>query len=343
MLNSSYLPGFGKMQSEMPAPNIQLFMSLCQEAYVSLMTVSAMEVNNFTDADLKDMAYGVVRQILGGTAHTKMGISIDDYQFEIEFVRDVNSGLGDDVQKLPKDDGEHLEDSLRNAIRKRKIINTLTQGFSLTNQSRMFDEDIDTIIASIPQNMLQEYFKFMRTSLESHKYIDIEMLKMQLGMMQDSGSAGGMIVPARMQIEYRNGKPIIIVQAFCLILAIQEMIKGVFEIVSMNGLKYEREVLRQIFDRTENWLLEYQGFIYGPRMAQIFKEYWIKIQDVLISDSKLMEYDDSLLPVLLSMMYDREFISDGRFIDIMANIYNSELDQELWDVGEAVALCTMYL
>lgn len=346
MLNKKFIPGFNALGKDLPAKNMMQFMQLGQEAMRSLIKIVQMEVENFKDSDLEQIAREVVQKILEGSGSNPRGIKYSDFTFDIEFVREMNDDLGSGVPKLPKTFEEPKDEALRNAVYKREIINAFTQGFALTNQARIFDQDLDPIIEPIGSDLLEEYFRFMRTSLESHKYLDIDAFISMLRMMQNMppGAGGaGQIVPARMEIEYVHGKPIIRVKAYCLILVIQEMVKGVFEIISHNGLKYDRNILREIYDRTENWVIEQQGFVYGPIMVNLFKEYWNNLQNMLISNGVIYEYDDSMIPPLLAMLYDKDFVTDSKFLDIMGNIFNENLDKEMWSYNETYGLYSLYI
>lgn len=340
------LPSFGKFKKELPQPDPMRFQSMGMEAMETMMEIGRIEQENFTNEELTNIAKEIVKRIIDGTAVAKKGPKFSDLVFDIEFVREPESNLGGDVPKSPKGKEESDED-IKLAISKRELINALTQGFALTSQARMFDEDMEDVVDEINSELLEKYFKFMRTSLESHKYMDTEMFKKMMEymqMMQDQnqgqmpGPSGGMIVPARMHIVYKDGVPVIEVKAYCLILAIQEMVKGVFEVISHFGMKYEKEKLQRIKQKTENWFSEQKGFIYGPMLVNIFREFFMEVEKHLIKKGVISEYDQTMMYNVLRDLYDQEITPDEKFMEIFEDIFNEELDRDMWPIEEVAKM-----
>jgi hypothetical protein len=335
------LPGFGRFKKSLPSPNQMQFQRMGMEAMQTMMEIGRIEQENFSDEELENIAREIVKRIIDGTALMKRGPQFSDLEFDIEFVRSPESNLGGDVPKAEKGE-EESDEAIKLAISKREIINALTQGFALTNQSRMFDEDMQDLVDQINSDLLEKYFKFMRTSLESHKYMDTEMFKQMMEYMQNMqdrqggqmSSSGGAIVPARMHIIYKDGKPIIEVKAFCLILAIQEMVKGVFEVISHFGMKYDKEKLERVKAKTENWFKEQQGFVYGPMLVNIFKEFFNDVENYLIKKGVITEHDQTMMYNVLRDLYDQDITSDAEFMDLFERIFNEDNDKDLWPIEE---------
>lgn len=340
------LPAYNGFKKSLPAPNQMQFQRMGMEAMQTMMEIGRIEEENFTNEQLETIAREIVEKIINGTAIMKKGPTFSDLEFDIEFVRTPESNLGGDVPKAPKGEEDDAED-ISLEISKRELINSLTQGFALTNQSRMFDEDMQGAVDEINSELLEKYFKFMRTSLESHKYMDTEFFKRMMQMMQEmqdqqqnqpEQQSPGMVVPARMHVIYKNGKPTIEVKAYCLILAIQEMIKGVFEVISHYGLKYEKEKLERIQSKTENWFKEQQGFIYGPMLVNIFKEFYTEVETYLIKQGTISEYDQTMMYNVLRDLYDQDITPDQKFMDIFISIFNEDLDRDLWPIKEVAKI-----
>lgn len=343
------LPAFNGFKKNLPTPNQMQFQMMGMEAMQTMMEIGRIEEENFTDEQLVAIAKEIVQKIVDGTAMMKKGPKFSDLEFDIEFVRTPESNLGGDVPKAPKGEEEDEED-IKLAINKRELINALTQGFALTSQSRMFDEDMEEAVDEINSELLEKYFKFMRTSLESHKYMDTEFFKRMMEMMQQMQDqqqnqpgqpSPGMIVPARMHIIYKEGRPVIEVKAYCLILAIQEMIKGVFEVISHFGMKYEKSKLERIKAKTENWFKEQQGFIYGPMLVNIFKEFFTEVENHLIKKGVITERDQTMMYNVLRDLYDQEITSDEKFMSIFISIFNENMDKELWPIEEVAKIYEM--
>lgn len=334
------LPAYNGFKKSLPPPNQMQFQMMGMEAMQTMMEIGRIEEENFSDEQLEAIAREIVQKIVDGTAIMKKGPQFSDLEFDIEFVRTPESNLGGDVPKAPKGEEEEDED-IKLAINKRELINALTQGFALTNQARMFDEDMEEAVDEINSELLEKYFKFMRTSLESHKYMDTEFFKRMMEMMQqmqdqqqNQPQGQGMVVPARMHIIYKEGRPVIEVKAYCLILAIQEMIKGVFEVISHFGLKYEKEKLEKIKSKTENWFKEQQGFIYGPMLVNVFKEFFIEVENHLIRKGVITEHDQTMMYNVLRDLYDQDITPDTKFMNIFISIFNEDLDKDLWPIED---------
>jgi hypothetical protein len=335
------LPSYGKFKKSLPRPDQMQFQRMGMEAMQTMMEIGRIEQENFSDEELENIAREIVKKIIDGSAMMKKGPQFSDLEFDVEFVRDPESNLGGDVPKAEKGKEESDED-IKLAISKREIVNALTQGFALTSQGRMFDEDMEELVDQINSDLLEKYFKFMRTSLESHKYMDVEMFKQMMEymqMMQDQqggkmSDGGGAIVPARMHIVYKDGKPIIEVKAFCLILAIQEMIKGVFEVISHFGMRYDDDKLARIKAKTENWFKEQQGFVYGPMIVNIFREFFTEVENHLIKKGVINEHDETMMYNLLRDLYDQQITPDAVFMDLFKRIFNEEIDRDMWPIEE---------
>ena len=333
------IPAYGKLKADLPAPSMQRFMQLGMEAMNTMIAIGNAEQRAFTDDELKEIALQTVRKIVEGSALEKKGVSFDKLKFDIQFVRG-SEDLGAGVRKSPEEEEQEEEISL--AISKRELINTLSQGFGITSQARMFDEDMSEIMDKIDSELLQNYFRLMRTSLESHKYMDLEQFKEMMKQLQqaqdfaeendqDAPSSGG-VVPAKMEVDISSGSPVIVVKAYCLIFAIQEMIKGVFEVLSFYALDKTEQELKDIYAEADNWVIEQEGFVYGPMLVEIFRKFFKEVEDTLIKKGVISEYDESMIYSVLAVLYSNLYTSDREFMDIMASIFNKDIDEDLWPV-----------
>lgn len=337
--NNPGVPAYRKLKSELPAPSMQRFMQLGMEAMNTMMAIGNAEQRAFTDDELKEIAIQTVRKIVEGSALQKKGVSFDKLKFDIQFVRG-SEDLGAGVRKAPEEEEHEEEISL--AISKRELINTLSQGFGITSQARMFDEDMSEIMDEIDSELLQNYFRLMRTSLESHKYMDPEQFKQMMKQLQqaqdfaeendqDAPSSGG-VVPAKMEIDTSSGSPVIVVKAYCLIFAIQEMVKGVFEVLSFHALDKTEQELKDIYAEADNWVIEQEGFVYGPMLVDIFRRFFKEVEDSLMRKGVISEYDETMIYAVLAVLYSNVYTPDREFMDIMASIFNKDIDEDLWPV-----------
>lgn len=341
------LPAYNKLKAKLPAPNMGQFMSLGAEGASLMGQIAQAEQNTFTDEELAEIAKDIVRKVIEGSAILKKGVSFDDFTFDIKFVRD-GEDLGSDVNKAPTGE-EETEEEITLAISKREIINALTQGFGITSQERMFDEDMNEVVDKINSELLQKYFRFLKVTLDSHKYLDREQfrgimqsLQRELDNAKEQGerpSSGGIAVPSRVEVEYVDGLPVIKVEAFNLILAIQEMVKGIFEVISLYSFSTrDKETKKRIYAKTENWFNEQQGFVYGPMMVEIFKEFFRAVEDYLMEKNIINEYDDSMILNVLNALYYEEITPDEEFIEIFSLIFNEEVDKSMWPIEKVATI-----
>lgn len=344
------LPGYEKMKASLPKSDPMRHMQLTVEAYNLMMEIGELEKENFTDDELKQIATDIVRKIFEGTALVKKGVSFDDFKFDLEFVREPQEqeDMKKNIPLAPKKEKEE-DESVKVEIDKRKLINALTQGFSIQSQARMFDEDVDQIVNQIDRELFNKYFEFMTKALEGHKYMDLEMFreimfqfqKMQEEQPEDEEkiTPPGMIVPSVMNVDNEGGQVTIHVKAVCLILMIHEMVKGIFEVISHFGFSgMELETLKKVKSKTESLYNEQEGFVYGPILVQIFKDFYFEVENHLIKKDVITEHDATMMYSLLRDLYDPTITPSKKFIEIFEGIFNTELDQELWPIEEVAEM-----
>ena len=344
------LPGYEKMKASLPKSDPMRHMQLTVEAYNLMMEIGELEKENFSDDELKQIATDIVRKIFEGTALVKKGVSFDDFKFDLEFVREPQEqeDMKKDIPLAPKKEKEE-DESVKVEIDKRKLINALTQGFSIQSQARMFDEDVDEIVNQIDRELFNKYFEFMTKALEGHKYMDLEMFreimfqfqKMQEEQPEDEEkiTPPGMIVPSVMNVDNEGGQVTIHVKSVCLILMIHEMVKGIFEVISHFGFSgMELETLKKVKSKTESLYNEQEGFVYGPILVQIFKDFYFEVENHLIKRDVITEHDTTMMYSLLRDLYDPTITPSTKFIEIFEGIFNTELDQELWPIEEVAEM-----
>ena len=344
------LPGYEKMKASLPKSDPMRHMQLTVEAYNLMLEIGELEKENFTDDELKQIATDIVRKIFEGTALVKKGVSFDDFKFDLEFVREhqEQEDMKKNIPLAPKKEKEE-DESVKVEIDKRKLINALTQGFSIQSQARMFDEDVDEIVNQIDRELFNKYFEFMTKALEGHKYMDLDMFreimfqfqKMQEEQPEDEEkiTPPGMIVPSVMNVDNEGGQVTIHVKAVCLILMIHEMVKGIFEVISHFGFSgMELETLKKVKSKTESLYNEQEGFVYGPILVQIFKDFYFEVENHLIKRDVITEHDTTMMYSLLRDLYDPTITPSTKFIEIFEGIFNTELDQELWPIEEVAEM-----
>ena len=350
LANNPAFLAYNKCNSELPQSDMRVFMSLGGEGMLIKNQISQAEQKAFSDSELIDIAKEIVRNIIDGSAELKKGQTFDNFNFDIRLIRKYED-LHSDVDKAPSGK-EEKDEKILLAIKKREIINALTQGFAITSQSRMFDSDMDDVVNKIDSELLQKYFKFLKVTLDSHKYVNREEFYVMMKEIQNRidyaeennlprPSSSGMIVPAKMEVVYVDGNPVIKVEAENLILVIQEMVKGIFEVISHYSFStFTKEEKERIYSKTENWFVEQEGFVFGPKMVQVFKEFFRVVEDYLIVKGVINEYDDTMIINVLNALYYEKITPNEKFIEIFSLIFNKDLDKELWPIEKVTEIYT---
>jgi len=120
---------------------------------------------------------------------------------------------------------------------------------------------------------------------------------------------------------------------------IHEMVKGIFEVISHFGFSgMELETLKKVKSKTESLYNEQEGFVYGPILVQIFKDFYFEVENHLIKRDVITEHDTTMMYSLLRDLYDPTITPSTKFIEIFEGIFNTELDQELWPIEEVAEM-----
>jgi len=172
---------------------------------------------------------------------------------------------------MKQDDSEEEVDSSsldKMKIDKRRLINSITQGASIrgTKAYYWFKDKIDEINPSL----IDDYNELLKVSYGI--YDDDEAIAMMMAMLsQNQGSQGG-----ESEAEFDEETDTLTVRAKALIfpILIHEIIKGLYEIVSLQGFTGDKEKNKNIVktvDKTTNEPedLRYGKFIYDALRDQV--------------------------------------------------------------------------
>jgi hypothetical protein len=280
---------------------------------------------NIDPKDLESVAIGVVRSIFRGEEEIEqVGVDIDDIKFHIEFIKppsnpreaeNMGRMMKVGVKTFPKSSPEELkkkkeEDTeFSNAVDKRNLINALTQGFAINSQKDLLtlDQYSEELAGKIPSTLLQKYFGFMKNALSTAEQIPQDF-KDQMRQQ------GGDVQAGQMKVEQNEDESYTVdVKAINLVVAIQEMVKGVYEILSYHGLTdYKPEKLKEVFDETENLKNEETGFIEGQKLAVAFDEFYDELENRLITEGFIFKHYKPMKFMVLSYSYtlpNQEFLN----------------------------------
>jgi hypothetical protein len=286
--------------------------------------------SEYTNDELEEMAIQTVNNLM-----SKKGIDLSEIDIDAKIIpiptnpreaeqikRGTQAGFTEDEYKEKK---EELPSDEQQEIDKRNIINALTQGFALASQEEILLSDDE----NLPSEIFEDYFKFMKVALDTHWQIPTEI-------SDDASKLHNMAVPAGSNhIKHEKGRYKVYAEGVILLILVQEIIKGIYEIFSFHGLgDKSKEELKDMFKFTDTYKQEVEGMKYGPAMVRHIKEFYNDLENKLIKDGKINEKND-ILETILAMFYT--YPAD-KFIEITAKLFGSDKSNQPFDEFEKLYL-----
>jgi hypothetical protein len=293
-----------KAKEDKSKPNMQDFMKSGMESFHTINDVKRKE-SKYSNEELIDIALKTVKKLF----KNNKSFNIDDVNFDLEILdqpspelkQGTKAGLSDDDFTSKKN---QEEETVKNEIDKRRIINSLTQGFAMASQEGIIlEEDND-----LPSELFQDYFKLMKITHDTHWNIPDEIV-------DDTETSHEMAVPlGRNFLKYddETEQYTVVAKGFILIVLIHEMVLGLYELIAMHGQTGKSpEELKKVFQFTDTMRIETEGLKYGPEMVKHLRTFYNNLENRLIKKGLIFEKQD-ILASLLATFYTypaREFIS----------------------------------
>jgi hypothetical protein len=222
-------------------------------------------------AELEKLAVDMVK---------KMYPVIDEFGIEVE------ATLGDD-QLPPSEEGEEMDfpsidlpstDIMNDEIAKRRLINAITQGASIRGA---LDKPFVDFLNEVPENLLDSYSETLsgiENSVDKYGetlkkvfgvFHDEQALAMFLAMLAGGGEQKGGTAEA----EYNEEEGKLKIKATGLIFPflVHEIIKGLYEIVSLQGFTKNKKTNQAVADADK---LEYEpeDSAFGPHIQEMLEK-----------------------------------------------------------------------
>lgn len=312
-----------KAKEGKPVPDMRELMKAGQKTFQVLNKIKNKE-SMYSNSELEELAVDTVRKLFKNKEIDFSNFNIDASIIPLpnphtasQLKTGTSPGLSDEDYKEKRDE---LSDDEKAEVDKRRIINTLTQGFSMASQEDiLMDDNVD-----LPSEIFSDYFDFMKVSHDTHWTIPDEMIN-------DTESAHQMAIPlGRNKISYdkESGKYTIKAEASILILLIHEIIKGIYEIISFHGIAGKsKEELENIFKFTETYKHETEGLKMGPALVRAIREFYNELENQLIKEGKITQKRD-ILATLLGMLYTYPAES---FLKITERLFDPEKKDQPFD------------
>jgi hypothetical protein len=259
----------------------------------------------------------------------KMYPIIDEFDIEIE------ATLGND--QLPPsdndDDEEEIDlpsaDIMNDEVAKRRLINAITQGASIRGA---LDKPFMDFLNQAPDNLLDSYSETLSNiegSVDKYGetlkkvfgiFHDEEALAMFLAML--AGGAGGGDKGGESEAEFDEEEGKLKIRATGLIFPflIHEIIKGLYEIVSLQGFTKSKEINQATVSSTDKLEYEPEDFAFGTHIQEALEK--------LYSEANIR--NKIAFELFLANLYREDDAT--AFISFIENLVNNRLssNQKRW-------------
>lgn len=171
---------------------------------------------------------------------------------------------------IPSDPGENPEEPRRrpellDEYRKRKIINMITQGAGIgTHGVHHLQDDFKR---ENPE-LVEAYDLFDRVNFKLMRAVPDEVLE-----AMGEGEAEEQFILGRVRLEHKNSRWTIHAEARTMPVLIHEIIKGMYELIAMNGLPRDRFIAEEVMEYTDTNRNEAMDLKYGERVYMMVRDY----------------------------------------------------------------------
>jgi len=233
-------------------------------------------------------------------------INYADIEIDAKITNELNSEGGEDEE----------EPSTAPEDKKRRIINAITQGSSIRGAFAylLFRESLDTL----DENLIEKYNELLNITFGA--YDDDQVIALALAMLSQKQPIGA----GKSEIKYDQEKDkfVIYARAINFPFLVHEIVKGLYEILSLQGFSTDREKNKQLVKRVDKAINEPEDQRYGKFIYDGINQLWA---DSEFEDSRVRDF----LYTEIYRLEDTEFMS---FID---NIINNKLTpaQKSWALG----------
>jgi hypothetical protein len=261
----------------------------------------------------------------------KMYPVIDEFGIEIE------ASLGND-QLPPSDGGEEDEfpsidlpstDIMNDEVAKRRLINAITQGASIRGA---LDKPFMDFLNQVPDNLLDSYSETLASiegSVDKYGetlkkvfgiFHDEEALAMFLAMLAMGAGGGDKGGESEAEFDEEEGKLKIRATGLIFPFLIHEIIKGLYEIVSLQGFTKSKEVNQATVAATDKLEYEPEDFAFGTHIQEALEK--------LYSEANVR--NKIAFELFLANLYRED--DAAAFISFIENLVNNRLssDQKRW-------------
>jgi hypothetical protein len=218
----------------------------------------------------------------------KMYPVIDEFDIEIEATLG-NDQLSPSDKKDEKDEDEEEDeessdlpslDIMNDEIAKRRLINAITQGASIRGA---LDKPFMDLLDQVPDSLLDSYNETLSSIDSIEKYgetlkkvfgifHDEEALAMFLAMLAGGGGSGSKGGESEAEYDAEDGKLKIRATGLIFPFLVHEIIKGLYEIVSLQGFTKSKETNQATVAATDKLEYEPEDFAFGTHIQEALEK-----------------------------------------------------------------------
>jgi len=241
-------------------------------------------------------------------------ITDNDIKIEAEIVTAISAdfNLGPSEEEVTSDNIFDMDLDISPEA-KRRIINSITQGAAIRGSFafQMFRNNL----SELNPDLVEKYGDLLRDAYGI--YDDDNTIAMMLAMITRNQQSNGGISEAVYDEE--EDRLIIKAKAVCFPILLQEIIKGLYEIISLQGFSSDREKNQKIVKTVDKATNEPEDIRYGKFIHDALRD----LVSVYGGD------DPRVLSYFLTDLYR---LGDDEFLEFVENLLNEELtrDQIKW-------------
>jgi hypothetical protein len=210
--------------------------------------------------------------------------------------------------------GNELDEAI-NPEGRRRIINGITQGAALKGAFSfyMFKEYID----DINEELVDKYGEILKNSFGI--YDDENAVAMMLSLLAQGHKMAGGSSKVIINEAEETGKITIKARAICFPMLVHEIIKGLYELVSLHGFTGDKEQNQQVVDKVDTLPNEMHDIKYGKFIYAALNDLFTNSN---YNDPRIREY----------FFQDVYQLPDEEFLSLIENAINKKVtsNQERW-------------
>lgn len=210
------------------------------------------KINNIEQhytSQLEDLAVSMVEQ--------QFGIDPREVGFDAKLVREVSL---EDITNISPQEERSLEESISNAnidleVSKRRFINGLIQGAGINslNMFHLVGEELNTI----DPDLINMYGLLTAFAEIGYWVIPQSMI---------GSASGGVFGGGKVKLDFSQEEPKIVAVAVNFPILVQELVKGVMELLSSHGLPEDESIREQVLNKADTLEDESWDIRFGPEI-----------------------------------------------------------------------------